>query len=103
MRFRSRTAVKAWVTTKNELVYAEECDLDSPASIRAFCKQLIQLKPSLDGGSAAEPHRLDALIFAHEYPCVIPAILRSSEKPALSDEAADEDRLRPSLASFLFT
>lgn len=91
------------VTTKNDLIYAEECDIDSPASIRAFCKQLIELKPSLDGGSVAEPQRLDALILAHEYSYVVPVTPQSSGDSALSDEAADEDRLRPSLASFLLT
>ncbi|KAF8342747.1 uncharacterized protein EI90DRAFT_3115297 [Cantharellus anzutake] len=89
--------------TKNELVYAEECDLDSPASIHSFCKQLVQLKPSLDGGSPAEPQRVDALIFAHEYSY----IARSGSSPladsAVSAEKADERRLRPSLASFLLT
>ncbi|KAI0319565.1 hypothetical protein OF83DRAFT_1240466 [Amylostereum chailletii] len=44
-------------TTNNENVYAEQCDLTSPASIRAFCTGFVK----------AEEQRLDAIIFAHEY------------------------------------
>jgi hypothetical protein len=43
-------------TTSNENVYAEQCDLTSPASIRAFC----------DNYRKSE-QRLDGVIFAHEY------------------------------------
>jgi hypothetical protein len=42
--------------TSNENIYAEQCDLTSPASIRAFC----------DNYRKSE-QRLDAIIFAHEY------------------------------------
>ena len=92
-------------TSNNELIYAEECDLESPASIRNFCKQLNQPRPSLDGNSPAEPQRVDALVMTHEYPHVdsdsgsvvtIPSSL-------ISDIDADKHRLRPTLASFLLT
>ncbi|KAI0295212.1 hypothetical protein BC826DRAFT_1008863 [Russula brevipes] len=43
-------------TTSNENIYAEQCDLASPASIRAFCSNYHKSE-----------QRLDALIFAHEY------------------------------------
>ena len=43
-------------TTSNENIYAEQCDLTSPASIRAFCNNYHKSE-----------QRLDAIIFAHEY------------------------------------
>jgi NAD(P)-dependent dehydrogenase (short-subunit alcohol dehydrogenase family) len=43
-------------TTSNENIYAEHCDLTSPASIRTFC-----------GNYQKSEQRLDAVIFAHEY------------------------------------
>jgi hypothetical protein len=43
-------------TTSNENIYAEQCDLTSPASIRAFCNSYHKSE-----------QRLDAVIFAHEY------------------------------------
>ena len=43
-------------TTSNENIYAEQCDLTSPASIRAFCTNYQKSEK-----------RLDAIIFAHEY------------------------------------
>jgi hypothetical protein len=43
-------------TTSNENIYAEQCDLASPASIRSFC-----------GNYHKSEQRLDAVIFAHEY------------------------------------
>ncbi|KAI6043472.1 hypothetical protein EDC04DRAFT_2562686 [Pisolithus marmoratus] len=45
-------------TTNNEQVFAEECDLTSPASIRSFCTRFLTGKET----------RIDAIIFAHEYP-----------------------------------
>jgi NAD(P)-dependent dehydrogenase (short-subunit alcohol dehydrogenase family) len=44
-------------TTKNEQIFAEECDLSSPASVRSFCARFL----------TGEDKRLDALVFAHEY------------------------------------
>ncbi|KAF9513780.1 hypothetical protein BS47DRAFT_1295770 [Hydnum rufescens UP504] len=89
-------------TSKNELIYAEECDLDSPASIRNFCQQLIQPRPSLDGNSPAESQRVDALVMTHEYPHVDSAPIATASS-SISDVDADEHRLRPTLASFLLT
>ncbi|KAI0250928.1 hypothetical protein BJV78DRAFT_1127092 [Lactifluus subvellereus] len=43
-------------TTSNENIYAEQCDLTSPASIRTFCENYRKSE-----------QRLDAIIFAHEY------------------------------------
>ncbi|KDQ56346.1 hypothetical protein JAAARDRAFT_132798 [Jaapia argillacea MUCL 33604] len=44
-------------TTSNENIFAEQCDLTSPTSVRAFCTRLL----------TAEENRLDAIVFAHEY------------------------------------
>ncbi|KAF8557819.1 hypothetical protein OG21DRAFT_1504784 [Imleria badia] len=44
-------------TTKNDHIYAEECDLSSSASVRSFCTGFITGKDT----------RLDAIVFAHEY------------------------------------
>jgi hypothetical protein len=43
-------------TTSNENIYAEQCDLTSPASIRSFCANYQKSE-----------QRLDVIIFAHEY------------------------------------
>jgi NAD(P)-dependent dehydrogenase (short-subunit alcohol dehydrogenase family) len=43
-------------TTSNENIYAEQCDLTSPTSIRSFCTNYHKSE-----------QRLDAIIFAHEY------------------------------------
>ncbi|KAL0581580.1 hypothetical protein V5O48_000510 [Marasmius crinis-equi] len=75
-------------TTKNELIYAEQCDLNSPASIQAFCKRFLQ----------GEDKRLDALIFAHEYEALGTFGLVSKETAGIQDE-----RDRRSLATFLLT
>ncbi|KIJ66152.1 hypothetical protein HYDPIDRAFT_27339 [Hydnomerulius pinastri MD-312] len=44
-------------STKNEQIYAEECDLTSSASVRSFCSRFLEGKET----------RLDAVVFAHEY------------------------------------
>ncbi|KAH7912711.1 hypothetical protein BJ138DRAFT_1060539 [Hygrophoropsis aurantiaca] len=44
-------------TTKNDQIFAEECDLASPASVRSFCSRFL----------AGKDQRLDAILFAHEY------------------------------------
>lgn len=72
-------------TTKNEHIYAEECDLSSSASVRAFCTGFITGKDT----------RLDALVFAHEYPPI--GSLVASDDPA---ELAQRRRAS-SLATFL--
>ncbi|ELU42173.1 Cutinase domain-containing protein [Rhizoctonia solani AG-1 IA] len=57
--------------TSNALIYAEECDITSPTSIRAFCKQFLAITPTGPStnmpGVPKDPPRLDALILAHEY------------------------------------
>ncbi|KAH7883405.1 hypothetical protein F5I97DRAFT_1904799 [Phlebopus sp. FC_14] len=44
-------------TTKNEQIFAEECDLVSSVSVRSFCTRFLTGKET----------RLDAIVFAHEY------------------------------------
>ncbi|KAG6334778.1 hypothetical protein ID866_4311 [Astraeus odoratus] len=44
-------------TTNNEQIFAEECDLTSPSSVRSFCTRFLTGKET----------RLDAIVFAHEY------------------------------------
>ncbi|KAI0302324.1 hypothetical protein B0F90DRAFT_1836626 [Multifurca ochricompacta] len=71
-------------TTSNENIYAEHCDLTSPASIRTFC----------DNYRKSE-QRLDAVIFAHEYAPI---------GNILSHQSLDLQRQRQtaSCATFLF-
>ncbi|ESK94558.1 hypothetical protein Moror_8025 [Moniliophthora roreri MCA 2997] len=76
-------------TTNNELIYAEYCDLDAPASIQAFCKRFLQ----------GENKRLDALIFAHEYETL--GTFRFVSKKGTKE--IQEERDRRSLATFLLT
>ncbi|KAG8971356.1 hypothetical protein FRC05_011118 [Tulasnella sp. 425] len=52
-------------TTGNELVYAEKCDITSPASIRQFHQTFV--KGRTGTGMHAEPPRVDAVVFCHEY------------------------------------
>ncbi|KAL0071342.1 hypothetical protein AAF712_001198 [Marasmius tenuissimus] len=75
-------------TTKNELIYAEQCDLNSPASIQAFCKRFL----------LGEDKRLDAIIFAHEYETLGSFGFVTKETAGVQDE-----RDRRSLATFLLT
>jgi len=44
-------------TTKNEQIFADECDLTSASSVRSFCSRFLTAKET----------RLDAIVFAHEY------------------------------------
>ncbi|KAG1763669.1 hypothetical protein EV702DRAFT_1189833 [Suillus placidus] len=44
-------------TTKNDQIFADECDLTSASSVRSFCSRFLTAKET----------RLDAIIFAHEY------------------------------------
>ncbi|KAJ3811350.1 hypothetical protein F5876DRAFT_64851 [Lentinula aff. lateritia] len=74
-------------TTSNEQIYAEHCDLLSPASIQSFCKHFL----------SGEVKRLDALLFTHEFPH-IGALRRFMTKPKAKD---DVEREQLSLASFL--
>ncbi|KAG9312278.1 hypothetical protein JVU11DRAFT_7583 [Chiua virens] len=72
-------------TTKNEHIYAEECDLSSSASVRSFCTGFITGKDT----------RVDAIVLAHEYQ-LIGSLLAS-------DDPVELARLRraSSLATFL--
>lgn len=72
-------------TTKNEHVYAEECDLSSSASVRSFCTKFITGKDT----------RLDAIVFAHEYQ-PIGSLLASDDPTELAKR-----RRASSLATFL--
>ncbi|KAF9231967.1 hypothetical protein BU15DRAFT_81781 [Melanogaster broomeanus] len=72
-------------TTKNEQIYAEECDLSSSASVRSFCSGFI----------AGKETRLDAIIFAHEYQQI--GSLLSRDNPA----ELTKHRRELSLATFL--
>lgn len=72
-------------TTNNEQIYAEECDLTSPASIRSFCTRFLTGKET----------RLDAIIFAHEYQHI--GSILSLEDPA----EVNRRRQEASLATFL--
>lgn len=75
-------------TTENEQVYAEECDLSSPASVRAFCTRFL----------TGQETRLDAVIFAHEYKHVGPLFTTKS-----AAEALEHQRQSGSMATFLMT
>jgi NAD(P)-dependent dehydrogenase (short-subunit alcohol dehydrogenase family) len=44
-------------TTKNEQIFADECDLTSASSVRSFCSRFLTEKET----------KLDAIVFAHEY------------------------------------
>jgi NAD(P)-dependent dehydrogenase (short-subunit alcohol dehydrogenase family) len=70
--------------TGNENIYAEQCDLTSPPSIRAFCASYHKSE-----------QRLDAVIFAHEY-APIGDILSYKKSPNLENE-----RRTASCATFL--
>ncbi|KAK7054803.1 hypothetical protein VNI00_003266 [Paramarasmius palmivorus] len=76
-------------TTNNELIYAEQCDLDSPASIQAFSKRFLK----------GDDKRLDALVFAHEYETL--GTFRIVSKQGAKE--IQEQRDRRSLATFLLT
>lgn len=72
-------------TTSNENIYAEQCDLSSPTSIRSFCSNYHKSE-----------QRLDAIIFAHEYTPI--GSLFTRKKPDLDLE---KRRQTASCATFL--
>ncbi|KAK7454501.1 hypothetical protein VKT23_011255 [Stygiomarasmius scandens] len=79
-------------TTSNEKIFAEECDLTSPASIEAFCKKFVE----------GEEKRLDGVVFMHEYAHVgVLGLFRS--KKAIEKEKDQDSRDVSSLSTFLFT
>lgn len=76
-------------TTSNEEIYAEECDLTKPGSIRSFCTKFLTEKEQ----------RLDAIIFGHEHQHI------GSPKRFSSSTHKEDQKARDagSLASFLIT
>ncbi|KAG2369463.1 hypothetical protein BDR07DRAFT_1477080 [Suillus spraguei] len=74
-------------TTKNDQIFADECDLTSASSVRSFCSRFLTAKET----------RLDAIIFAHEYQQLGSMI--SYQDPAV----LTQERQNASLASFLIT
>jgi hypothetical protein len=72
-------------TTKNDQIFADECDLTSASSVRSFCSRFLTAKET----------RLDAIIFAHEYQQLGSMIGR--QDPAV----LTQERQNASLASFL--
>jgi hypothetical protein len=56
-------------TTKNEHIYADYCDLESPHSVRDFCTRFL----------TGNDTRLDAIVFAHEYHNIGHVLTRPSE------------------------
>lgn len=76
-------------TTSNEEIYAEDCNLASPSSIRAFCTKFL----------TGKDQRLDAIIFAHEHRHIgTPKFLSPR-----SEEEDKKERQSNSLATFLIT
>ncbi|KAJ1306237.1 hypothetical protein OPQ81_010943 [Rhizoctonia solani] len=87
--------------TSNELIYAEECDTTSPASIRAFCKQFLATTASGPSsnipGAPKDPPRLDALVLTHEYTHIGAGWGANKNMRAMEENT----RLEGGLASFL--
>ncbi|GLB37969.1 putative short chain dehydrogenase reductase family protein [Lyophyllum shimeji] len=77
-------------TFSNEEIYAEQCDLASPSSIRSFCTRFL----------TGKDQRIDAIIFAHEYQHIGTASFISGTRTAETDTAKRESS---SLATFLMT
>ncbi len=76
-------------TTSNEQIYAEECDLSSPTSIRYFCTKFL----------TGKEQRLDAIIFAHEHKHLGSPSLLSTTTTSEDQRTRDSN----SLATFLIT
>jgi hypothetical protein len=74
-------------TFTNEEIYAEQCDIESPSSIRSFCTRFL----------TGKNQRVDAIIFAHEYQHVGAAALLSLTDPSTNASK----REAASLATFL--
>ncbi|CUA68384.1 hypothetical protein RSOLAG22IIIB_13723 [Rhizoctonia solani] len=87
--------------TSNELIYAEECDITSPASIRAFCKQFLATTASGPSssipGAPKDPPRLDAIVLTHEYTHIGAGWGSNKAMRAMEENT----RLEGGLASFL--
>lgn len=72
-------------TTKNDQIFADECDLTSASSVRSFCSRFLTAKET----------RLDGIVFAHEYQ-QLGSIISRQDSATLTQE-----RQNASLASFL--
>ncbi|KAG5636038.1 hypothetical protein H0H81_009311 [Sphagnurus paluster] len=77
-------------TLNNEQIYAEQCDLASPSSIRSFCTRFL----------TGADQRIDAIIFAHEYQHVGSAAAFSGKQTPADNMSKRE---AGSLATFLIT
>ena len=76
-------------TTSNEKIFAEQCDLSSPSSVRSFCTRFL----------TSQDQRLDAIVFAHEHRHIgIPGFLITRNEPL-----EEKERETGSLATFLIT
>ncbi|KAI0645008.1 hypothetical protein C8Q79DRAFT_893085, partial [Trametes meyenii] len=80
-------------TTKNENIFAEHCDLNSPTSIRKFCTSFL----------TGNETRLDALVFAHEYPSIGRIWFFGGRARQAKEEREEAQREAASLASFLLS
>ncbi|PFH47364.1 hypothetical protein AMATHDRAFT_77243 [Amanita thiersii Skay4041] len=74
-------------TTSNGQIYAEQCDLNSPSSIRSFCTRFL----------TGQDQRLDAILFAHEYQHIGPLQFFSNRRESNDAQAREAN----SLATFL--
>ena len=75
-------------TTSNENIFAERCDLSSPASIREFCSRFL----------TAEENRLGGIVFAHG--CLHVGSPLPKKSTPIEDEMERQTRF---LATFLIT
>nr|VWO97984.1 Transcriptional repressor TUP1 [Ganoderma boninense] len=80
-------------TTKNDNIFAEHCDLTSATSIRKFCTSFLTQNDT----------RIDALIFAHEYPSIGRIWFFGGNARKDKEQREAEQRESASLASFLLT
>ncbi|KAI5116775.1 hypothetical protein M0805_008730 [Coniferiporia weirii] len=65
-------------STKNEHIFAEQCDFLSIKSVRSFCTKFL----------TGKEHRLDAIILAHEYEHIGPLFSSKPEKLACEERRA---------------
>lgn len=76
-------------TTSNEKIFAEQCDLSSPSSVRSFCTRFL----------TSQDQRLDAIVFAHEHGHIgVPGFLMTR-----TEDLDEKERGAGSLATFLIT
>lgn len=81
-------------TTKNENIFVEHADLLNASSVREFCERFL----------TGTEHRLDAIVFAHEYQAIGSLFgLGRSRGEQYTDAALQKRREANSLATFLMT